>query len=76
MATINYVFAKHTSWREFAWQPGDKLVRSELPAEAADALLKQFIVGGNVVPKDEYEPPRQAENADEAQLAPKRKAKE
>jgi hypothetical protein len=75
MPQVSYVFAKATSWREFAWQPGDKLVRSELPPEAAEALVNQFIAGGNVVPKDEFEPPRET-NADDPQLAPKRKAKE
>ena len=75
MPQISYVFAKGTRWREFAWRPGDKLVRSELPPEAAEALVKQLIAGGNVVPKDEFEPVR-AETADDPQLTPKRKAKE
>jgi hypothetical protein len=45
----NYIFAKGTRWREFAWQPGDKLVRSDLPAEAVEALIKQLAEDGNIV---------------------------
>ena len=65
MAAVNYVFAKRTAWREFAWQPGDKLVRSELP----DELVRTLIEEGNVVPRDDFEPARVEAEPD----APKRK---
>jgi hypothetical protein len=50
-----YVFAKGTRWREFAWQPGDKLVKSEIP----DELFQQLVADGNVVAREEFEPPRE-----------------
>jgi hypothetical protein len=70
MATVTYVFAKETSWREYAWQPGDKLPKSELPEE----LFKTLLTDGNIVPKDEFEPVRV--EAPPEPDAPKRKAKE
>jgi hypothetical protein len=66
---MTYVFAKTTRWRDFAWQPGDRLVKSEIP----DELFNQLVLDGNVVTRDEFEPPREVEPPPE----PKgRKAKE
>jgi hypothetical protein len=70
MATVTYVFAKQTSWRDYAWQPGDKLPKSELP----DELFKTLVEDGNIVPLAEYDPPREATPPEPD--APKRKPKE
>jgi len=71
MPQVTYVFAKRTAWRDFAWQPGDKLVRSELPEE----LVRDLIADGNVVAKQDFEPVRVEAPPVEVD-APKRKAKE
>ena len=71
MPQVTYVFAKRTQWRDFAWQPGDKLVRSELPEELVNTLIEE----GNVVLKEAFEPVRVEAPPVEVD-APKRKAKE
>lgn len=78
MAQITYVFAKGTRWREFAWQPGDKLVKSELPEDVREVLFAQLVADGNVVTREELEasPPRETEPGAEPHPAKGRKAKE